>query len=193
MLRTLTTAISVLIAGFGAVSAAELRDGEVNLIERFDGQTLDFEPVSWPKDARGVTLSVSPPEALDREDRKVNILILEFENAVPRVNLTKEVSNLVDGIYGYEISVGTQKQIKKKEIVDNGRGKDSDYDLVSYLVSGSFLIDSGKIVVFAQDEEKGVEDTKPEEPADDRDEGKDTTPEKPEPRGRDQGDEDGEK
>ncbi len=191
MLRTLTTAATILIAGLGASSAAQLRDGEVFLIERFSGQTLDFEAETWPKDAHGVTLTVSPHETLKSETRKINVLTLEFENSVPKVNLARQVEDLVDGTYGYEISVGTQKKINKKEVVDNGRGKDTEYDLVSYTVSGFFLIDKGTIVVFEQPEEKGVEDTKPEEPSDDRDDGKDTTPEKSDPKGRDLSDKDG--
>ena len=174
MLRSLTTAASVLMALTGASAAAELRDGEVYLIEQFEGLSLGFQVESWPGDAQGVTLAVSPPAVLTsktRDGESVNALLVEFGSKVPGVNLGKMFKTVVDGIYGYEISVGTSKQIKKDEKMDNGRDKDRDYDLLSYTVSGHFVIDGGSIVVFKQDPEVGVEPTVPGKPVDDGDTG----------------------
>jgi len=178
MYKSLTAALALLLAGTSAGTAAELRTGEVYLIERFEGLTLQFEVESWPDDALGVTMSIDPPASVNIKNRDVPNILLEFGNEVPRVSLGKIADDLPDGMYQYEISVGTKTEVKRDEKVDNGRSRDRGYDLLSYTVSGSFVVDGKRIVVFEQDDEKGAEETVPGPKVDDTDSGEGPPPKK---------------
>lgn len=172
MRKLVIAALSATILGAGAATAVEIRDGDIILFEKFDGSVMQFEPIKWPDDAHGIMLTVETLESKSRGSKIEEDFVakIDFGKEIPALDLA-ELGKLVDGTYVYEITGGTSVKIKKDEKVNNGRSDEPDYNIAGFALSGHFVVEGSKIVVFEQGEEKGSEKPIEGEPVADNDEG----------------------
>lgn len=178
MPRILFGATAALCLSATAAFTGEIRDGKVAVYDVSRATYLMFEPVDWPKGADGVSISIVGPGEFEA--------MVETGNEPPQVNLAK-LGDLKDGVYDYIITGTTGEKVKAEEVLDNGRDKPAEYEMVSFKLGGFVVIQKGRIVEFSQDPEKGSEETKPGEDTPDGDKGGES--EKTEP-GKDENDSD---
>jgi len=144
--RTLVPALAALCISGSAMAQTIVTDGDVMAIEKFEGTVLAFEFEKLPKEAFGLALGVVGPKGYAAK--------VPSEGMTPRLDLRK-YGELADGIYSYELSGSTGEKIAlpKEAILNNGR--EQGPSKVSYAVfrlSGQFLVDRGRIVLFDPDQ-----------------------------------------
>ena len=145
--------------------AKEITGGGAILKEILKGQFITFEPIKWPNSVRGTTMTIDGPGKYYAQ--------VESGKDIPQVDLGK-YGDIEDGWYAYEVQAGTDIEVKKDEILNNGRDeKEPDVNYLAISLSGSFLVSGGVIKDFEQGVEKGSEKTEDDgKEIDDSDEAK---------------------
>lgn len=155
----------------GSLSANEISDGDIVILNVSKETVLRFEQVKWPGNVGGITIRiVGPLNPQKREDPQIDTL-LETGDELPAIDLAK-LGEITDGFYGFEITGSTGEKVEIKEPLNDGRNRPATAEFVPFRLAGKILIDGRRIIQFEQFEEKETDGGPPGEEIDDSDEGK---------------------